>query len=254
LNKEVDQLRALDIAATALNAGLYAAFGLIFFYVLPLTAPGLGLVRFWPQVIIPAVFAALFGPWVGGVGAAMGIFISDMLIHGNPILSLMAGVTSNFVGFALIGYITKKNIEWKIPMLLFGGITAFLVWIANFLLIPDYLSAIEALIFSGIIVGSFIALLIVVLLNSRFRSYEVSCMIGLLVGSAIIGAMVPVFSQFFIMPGGTELTPLTVSAGLWYLVWTFSTEIPFLIVLGPPILEAARKVYPASARKEKVSK
>lgn len=238
-------MRTLDVAATALNAALYTAFGYLFYYILPLTAPGLGLVRFWPQVIIPAAFAALFGPWVGGIGAAIGIFISDMLIHGNPILSLMAGVTSNFAGFFIIGYVAKRNVEWKIPMLIFGIISALLVGITQFILVPELFSATEGLVFSGIILGTYAVLLIVVLLSSKWRSYEVGCMIGLLVGSAIIGTMVPVFSQMFVMPGKTELTPLTVSAGLWYLVWTFSTEIPFLIILGPPILEACQRAFPA---------
>ena len=244
-------MRALDVAATALNAGLYAAFGLVFYYILPLTAPVIGTVRFWPQVIIPAVFAAVFGPWVGGVGAMFGIFISDMFIHGNPVLSLMAGVTSNFVGFFLVGYVAKKNVEWKVPMLGFGVISVLLVGITEVVLVPDLLPSFEGLLVSGIIVGTYIVLLIVAFSSSKWRSYELGCMIGLLMGSAIIGVMVPVFSQFFIMPGGTELTPLTVSAGLWYFVWTFSTEIPFMIVLGPPILEACYKAFPSLKPKTK---
>lgn len=62
-------MRTLDIAALALNAALYVVFGYIFYSVLPITSPGLGTVRFWPQVIVPAIFAALFGPWIGGFGA-----------------------------------------------------------------------------------------------------------------------------------------------------------------------------------------
>lgn len=232
-------MKALDVAAFAMDAALYAAFGYIFYFVFPLTTPGLGLVRFWPQVIIPAVFAVLFGPWVGGFGAATGIFINDMLIHGNPILSLMAGVTSNFAMFALIGYIAKRKIDWKIPMLGFGGISALLVWVALTFLSTD------AAIYAGIILVSYVILLVVVWLTPKWRSYEVGSMIGLLIGSAIIGTMVPVFSQFFIMPAGTELTPLAVAAGFGYLIWTFATEIPFLLILGPPILEACYKAYPS---------
>jgi hypothetical protein len=232
---------ALQVAAFALNVGLYTAFGYLFYYILPLTTPGLGLVRFWPQVIIPAVFAVIFGPWVGGFGAALGIFINDMLIHGNPILSLMAGVTSNFAGFWLLGYIANRNMDWKIPMLGFGIVSALLVGVAYAFVTPF-----EYMIFaSGLVVGSYIALLIVVWLTPKWRSYEVGSMIGLLIGSAIIGIMVPVFSQFFIMPGNTELTPLAVAAGFGYLIWTFTTEIPFLIILGPPILEAVYKAYPS---------
>jgi len=31
---------------------------------------------------------------------------------------------------------------------------------------------------------------------------------------------------------------------LLYLVWTFSTEIPFLLVLGPPIIAAIYRAFP----------
>jgi len=246
------QLRALDVAATAINAGLYAALGLIFYYILPITAPGIGTVRFWPPVIVPAVFGALFGPWVGGIGAMTGIFISVMFIHGNPILSLMAGVTSNFVGFFLVGYLSRKTINWKMPMVAFGIISALLIAITQMILVPTgLLSTVEGWLFSGIIAATYVILLIVAHYSTKWRGYEVGCMVGLLIGAAIIGAMVPVFSQLFIMPGETVLTPLFVSAGLWYLVWTFSTEIPFMIILGPPILEACYKAFPSLKPSEK---
>jgi uncharacterized membrane protein len=245
-------LRALDVAATAINAGLYAALGLIFYYILPITAPGIGTVRFWPPVIVPAVFGALFGPWVGGIGAMMGIFISDMFIHGNPILSLMAGVTSNFAGFFLVGYLSRKTINWKMSMVAFGIINALLIAITQMILVPTgLLSPVEGWLFSGVIAATYVILLIVAQSSTKWRGYEVGCMVGLLIGAAIIGTMVPVFSQLFIMPGGTVLTPLSVSAGLWYLVWTFSTEIPFMIILGPPILEACHKAFPSLKPSEK---
>jgi hypothetical protein len=232
-------LRTVDVTAFAMNAGLYAALGYILYYVLPLTAPGFGTVRFWPSVIIPAAFAVLFGPWVGGFGAAVGIFISDMLIHGNPILSLMAGVPSNFAMFAIIGYLSKKNTNWKISMAGCGVLTAFLVWIAYYVLSADL-----ALFFSAIVVASYVVLAIIVVLTPRWRGFEVGSTVGLLVGSSIIGAMVPLFSQFFIMPGSTQLAPLTVIGGFVYLIWTFATEIPFLIIFGPPILAACTKAFP----------
>jgi uncharacterized membrane protein len=190
-------------------------------------------------VIVPAVFAVLFGPWVGGFGAAVGIFISDMLIHGNPVLSLMAGIPSNFAMFAIIGYLSKKNTDWKIPMVGCGVLAAFLVWLAYYVLAPDL-----ALLFTVIVVGSYVALTIVIALTPKWRGFEVGSTVGLLVGSSIIGAMVPLFSQFFIMPGNKELTPLTVTGGFVYLVFTFATEIPFLIIFGPPILAACYRAFP----------
>jgi len=246
-------MKALDIAATAVNAGLYAALGVIFYYIFPLTAPGIGTVRFWPPVIVPAVLAALFGPWVGGVGAMLGIFVSDMFIHGNPILSLMAGVTSNFAGFFLVGYLSKKTIDWKMPMVAFGVINVLLIAVTEMVLVPGgLLSTVEGLVFSVVIVATYVILIFIAVSSGKWRSYEMGCMVGLLVGAAIIGLMVPVFSLFFIVPGQTLLAPLSVSAGLWYLVWTFSTEIPFMIILGPPILEACYKAFPSlkPSRKE----
>jgi uncharacterized membrane protein len=105
-------LKTIQVAAFALNAALYVALGVLLSTVIPISFGG---VRFWPQVIVPAVFAVIFGPWVGGFGAATGIFINDMILGGDPILSVMAGITSNFLGFWLIGYIANKNIEIKNP-------------------------------------------------------------------------------------------------------------------------------------------
>lgn len=245
----VNHLKSLDVAALVLDTAMYAVFGLLFYYVWPVTTPGLGLVRFWPQVIIPAVFAVIFGPWVGGAGAAMGIFINDMFIHGNPVLSLMAGVTSNFAMFWIIGYIASKDVDWKIPMIGCGIISALLVWISYISQSSEY-----TLIFSTIVIGSYVSMIIIAALTRRWRSFEWGSMLGLLVGSTIIGTMVPVFSYFFIMPGNTALAPLSTTAGLSYIIWTFSTEIPFLIIAGPPILWACYRAFPSFDRKKRVTR
>lgn len=237
-------MKPLDVAATAINAALYAVFGYIFFFIIPITTPGLGLVRFWPVVIIPAVFAVLFGPWVGGIGGAIGIFISDMLIHGNPILSLMAGVTSNFALFFLIGYISRRNFNWKVLTALFGLGSLLFILISY-----TWLEFEVTMWFTGVIVVSYVVLLLFVVLVPKWRSFETASMIGLIIGSAIIGATVWLFSQYFIMPGAVGVTPLPVYASLTWLVWTFATEIPFLLILGPPILEACYKAFPSLAPK-----
>lgn len=87
--------KTLSIAMVTVCAALYAFIGRL----TDLSITGPGGVAFWPAVVIPAVFSTLFGPWVGGVGAAIGIFIRDMLFHGDALLSLSAGVTANFIGF-----------------------------------------------------------------------------------------------------------------------------------------------------------
>ena len=58
------------IILTAVNASLYTAVGCLTY--LGIVVFG---VRFWPAVVVPAVFSVLFGPFVGGVGAAIGIFL-----------------------------------------------------------------------------------------------------------------------------------------------------------------------------------
>jgi hypothetical protein len=232
-------LKALDIAALALNAALYAALGYVFFAILPITTPGLGTVRFWPQVIIPAAFAVIFGPWVGGLGAAVGIFISDMFIHGNALLSLTAGVTSNFVAFGLIGYVSNKKLDWKIPVIALGGITVFLVWLSYSILQPPDYGAEYQLLASGIVIATYAVFATVIVLASKWRSYATGSMVGLLLGSAIIGIVVPLVTQIPLVP-----------ASLIYFLWTFVTEIPFLLILGPPIVKAVYLAFPSLIRKQ----
>jgi hypothetical protein len=244
-------LRTLEIAALALNAALYAGIGYALFLAFPLVAPG-SPVRFWPQVIIPAVFAALFGSWVGGLGAGIGIFISDMLIHGNALLSLMAGVPSNFVCFALIGYLTKENTRWRAYLFAFGILTAALVYLMNFIFVPAlYMGQLTASLYSAIIVGTYAILFAVVWKAGSWRGFEVGSMVGLLLGSAIIGAMVTLFTHYFVLPGQTSLTPFDLTAGIWQFSWTFLTEIPFLIILGPPILRQCYKAFPSLQKQNK---
>jgi len=233
-------LKTLKIAAFALNAALYVAVGVLFSSVIPVRFAG---VRFWPQVIIPATFAALFGPWVGGFGAAVGIFISDIMLGNDPLLSLMAGVTSNFLCFWLIGYIANKKPRWVIPVVSYGVVTAVLAWMA-------YIYA--DLIAVGIIVAIYVIFVAVLYSSSKWRGYEVGSVVGLLVGSAIIGGTVPLFAAFFTPSGAEPLAPFTLAGGIAVFLWTFITEIPFLLVLGPPIIAAVKRAFPKLNRKEEI--
>ena len=93
------QLKTQDIAVIGICAALYAVVGRL---TAGVTFFGVG---FLPAVVIPAVFAVLYGPWVGGIGGAIGIFIRDMFVHGNAALSLAAVFHRTFILFFLIGYI-----------------------------------------------------------------------------------------------------------------------------------------------------
>lgn len=170
------------IMLVSLNAALYTSVGY-------LTYAGIVVqgVRFWPAVVVPAVFSVLFGPIVGGVGAAIGIFLSDMLSHGLLFLSLSVGVTSNFAAFYFLGYYMKE----------YG-----------------------------------------------LRRYLVVSTVSLLIGSLIIGVGVWGWSQFFTLPGSSGVTPMPLVGALSTFLWTFISEIPFLLVLVPPIVEAVKKALP----------
>jgi len=254
-------MKTVEVAMAGVGAALYAGIGYIFFGIFPVFAPVVGIVRFWPVVFIPAVVAALFGPWAGGISAAIGIFISDVLIHGDPLLSLTAGVTSNFVGFYLVGLISRKNLNWKKTVAGLGGGLSILV-VAGYLLINptlvvDYYSRLGVTISTydvvqgvSLLVGTFIfsyALIIAIwFLQPKWRNYGIASVIGLILGSAIIGVCVWGYSQFFILPKlFNSQSQLPYYAGLILFVWTFSTEIPFFFILGPPILEACYRAFPS---------
>jgi hypothetical protein len=224
-------LKTLHIVAFALNAALYVALGILVSTIIPLNFGG---VRFWPQVIIPAVFAAVFGPWVGGLGAAVGIFMSDIALGGGPVLSLMAGITSNFIGFWLLGYIANKRINPQKSSLIYGVLTVVAAAIAY----------VYTNLFSlGIIIGCYVVFLTIIWIRKKWASYELGSVVGLLVGSLIIGVMVPVYAALF-APGSTVFPLLTDAGILALFTWTFVTEIPFMLVIGPPIIEAIHKAFP----------
>jgi hypothetical protein len=236
------KLGTTEIVTIGLCGALYASFG--YLTTLGIFAPVIGVVRFWPVVVVPAVFATLFGPWVGGLGAAIGIFISDLVIHGNALLSLTVGVPSNFIGFYLIGHIARKKMGVKVEMggLLLSGMFALL---AGLLLVsaPQYLTAPTSLFFLAVGIVSVVLTLIVYLVFPQWRAYQIASIIGLGVGSLWIGVGVWAFSQFFVVTTTGEIN-LPLYGALGWFIWTYYTEIPFLILAVPPILSACYRAFP----------
>ena len=106
-------MKTIDVSMIGVSAALYAIVGVL--TNMGIVSPVVGVVKFWPAVIVPGIFAVLFGPWVGGTSAAIGIFVSDMVQpgHGIALLGLTVGVPSNFVGFYLIGLISRRNMNWR---------------------------------------------------------------------------------------------------------------------------------------------
>jgi uncharacterized membrane protein len=235
------KFKAIDVAGLALNIALYVAVGYIFYSLIPISYGG---VRFWPPVIVPAVFAVVFGPLVGGIGAAVGIFISDAIFGNNLLLSLIAGVTSNFVAFFLIGYIAKKKIRLAPPTAAYGLATAVFIWIGYAYTGLGFWTKIA---FITVAAASYVIFLVPVafLRNSKWRSFEVGSIVGMLLGSAIIGATVPLFIQYF---GAGTLFTIPIALSTFF--FTFFTEIPFILILGPPIIEAVNRAFPTLAKRK----
>lgn len=229
-------MKTIQVAAFAINAALYVVLGVLLSSVFPIYFGG---VRFWPQVIIPAVFAVAFGPWVGGLGAAVGIFISDVSLGGSPLLSLMAGITSNFLGFWLIGYIANKKFNVKKVSAVYGVLTVICALVAYFY---------ASLLAVGVVALCFAVYLVIIWRSSKYTSYALGSVVGLLVGSLIIGIVVPVYAVLFARTS-TAFPALTTAGVLGLFTWTFATEIPFLLILGPPILEAISRAFPTLGKR-----
>ena len=237
-------MKPIELTMTSLNAALYASIGYLTF--LGVFTPIIGVVRFWGiAVVVPAIFAVLFGPMVGGIGAAIGIFISDMTIHGNALLSITVGVPANFVMFYLIGLISRakfSKVRFSQSTTLSGGLAIVLVFLLSWFIGQNSgLSIALIFLFFGTLC---IALLF---LFERYwpkwKKFALASIIGNGVGSAIVGFGVWVFSQFFMLPGNLG-SNLPISAGLIWFTWTFSNQMPFLLLLCPPILKICYRIFP----------
>ena len=237
-------MKTIDVAMIGVSAALYAIVG--YLTNLGIVSPVVGVVRFWPSVIVPGIFAVLFGPWVGGTGAAIGIFISDMVQpgHGIAFLSLTVGVPSNFVGFYLIGLISRKNMKWRniVIALLIGS--AALTGMTGYLFLIDQLTLDIVALFLGVLFACVAIVIGVGLWKSEWKSYGLASVIGLFVGSAIIGFGLWAYSHFLPLPlAGWERNAPFYASFLW-LVWTFATEIPFLVTIVPPVVKICYKAFP----------
>jgi len=247
--------KAQTVALIGICAAVYAVIG-------RLTDLGLNFlgVAFYPAVVVPAVFAVLFGPWVGGFGAAIGIFIRDMLFHGNPFLSLTAGVPPNFIVFFIMGFICTLNIDTK-KLITTTAIAAFVIILG--LLVPtviyptEFASAtglsptILLALFISTVVVSLATILVVSKRWQQWRSYAVGSVIGMSAGAALLSVAYWGYSQLFFDPTGYVKAPLAASFIPILFVWTFITEVPFVLLVGPPIIKACYKAFPSLQTKIK---
>ena len=241
---------SLKLVMTAVNAAVYAGIGALW-TLFPLLIFG---VRFWPQVFAPAVFAVLFGPWVGGVGAGIGIFIADVLYgHHDALLSLLVGVPSNFVGFYVVGWLSNhafKNITRRalvVVTVLVQPVYAFVLVYGFYILLgaSGLQSPSTYLGLVGLVVV--VAVIGLMLVRNKWVDFEVAASIGLAIGTAIIGAGIVVYSAIFGLPVAVGLGTKPLGTAFMYVVAASSyfTEIPFMVILTPPIAAACRSAFPS---------
>jgi len=193
----------------------------------------------------------IFGPWVGGVGAGIGIFIADVLYgHHDALLSMLVGVPSNFLGFFVIGWLTRRDFA--------GTSRRVLVFVS--LLIPVVLAGYGVYIVSGggmlsdpelfvVVIGAIavVSILVLGVLRNRWAGFEVAASIGLGIGSVIIGLGLVVYSYMFALPAVLGLGKGGLPFTLTYAVtaFTYLSEIPFILLLTPPVVTASRAAFPS---------
>jgi hypothetical protein len=241
-------LKTLDIAVIGVCAALYAVVGRL--TDLGLTFLG---VAFWPAVVIPAIFAVLYGPWVGGVGGAIGIFIRDMLFHGNALLSLAAGVPPNFILFFLIGYLATRNIGMKktVVSIIIASVIVVVGLILPTLIFPAEFSALTGLtsleiiiVFSLTVILSLVVITLVAVRWRQWGSYAAAAVIAQAAGAGLLSVTVWAVSPLFLSSLQIKSAiPATFILPLF--VWTFATEIPFVLLVGPPVIKACYRAFPS---------
>ncbi len=243
-------MKAIELTLVSLNAALYVGIGYLSY--LGIFTPIIGVVRFWGiAVVIPAIFATLFGPLVGGLGAAIGIFISDMIVHGNALLSLIAGVPANFVMFYIIGWIAKRSPK-SIFSRKFSIMSAF--FIGAIFLVGWYIGTDLSLTMASIfLLFGVLSILLLALFEKyweRWKIFALASIIGNAVGSLMVGLAVWGFSQYFILPSNLGHKLPFYTSLIWF-TWTFSNQMPFLLALCPPILKVCYNVFPERIAKTK---
>jgi uncharacterized membrane protein len=246
------KLTTKDLAAIAVCSALYAALGLVFKYLIPVNFYG---IAFLPAVVIPAVFAVLYGPWVGGISGAIGIFLFDMLGHGIPALSLVAGVPPNFILFFLIGYLYTKNISLK-QVLTYVSLAIVGLSISSILLLSDIAAFVSLsnkvalFAFTLTVIVSFVAIAAVSIRWKEWRSFAIGAVAGQITGGLLLSVTVWAVSPLFLDYFGV---PFDVIYVMPFFVWTVATEIPFILLLGPPIIKAVQMAFPSLRYRNKPS-
>ncbi|MDR2204433.1 MAG: ECF transporter S component [Nitrososphaerota archaeon] len=242
-----------DIAAIAVCSALYTVFGYLTSFV-----PKFYGVAFLPAVVIPAVFAVLYGPWVGGISGAIGIFLIDMFGHGIPLLSLAAGVPPNFILFFLIGYLYNKSMSLKqtlvaVGVSIIGLVTISVVLLSDMVAFTGNAFSYRAFLLTFVltILASLVIVTVVSVRWKEWRSYVIGAVVGQIAGGLLLAVTVWLVSPFFMDYFGGPFATVFV---LPLFVWTIATEIPFILLAGPPIIKVVYRAFPTLRYRNKTLK
>jgi len=243
-------MEARELVLTSVCGALYASVGFATFF--GIFAPVFGVVRFWPAVIVPGLFALIFGPRVAATGGAIGIFISDFLIHGDALLSLTVGVPSNFLGYYVLGLIANRR-QLGGSRLRLLSIVAWLVSSLSFayfyfVLLEQPVDLTGSLVSALVSVAMFLPLAWgMVKGEDVYLRFGLASAVGLGLASTYIGLGVWAYSQIFALPpavmGGQPKLPIFAAILLGF--WTYCTEIPFLVAIVPPLHKAVIGAIPS---------
>jgi hypothetical protein len=147
--------------------------------------------------------------------------------------------------FAAIGYLSRKPLKGAGR---FGMIAAGVAAPVIILLYGLYaFSGSTLTMLAGVATVAVVLVAVPYLARSSWTEVQAASSIGQAAGSLIVGFGIVAYSTFFVMPQvlglGSGVLPIAFAYGTT--LWTYLSEIPFLLVLTPPIVKAVRATLPS---------
>jgi hypothetical protein len=156
--------------------------------------------------------------------------------------------------FFLLGYLAHRKINTQKIALsaVIGGIL-----IVSGLLLPTFLLPTESslftqlstsetiALFSVLATASILAVIAIFAFKKGWRTFSIGTVIGQGIGAAVVSVAVWAYSNLFYSPNGYFQAPLPPEFIPLIAVWTIATEIPFILILCPPIIKACYKAFPS---------
>jgi hypothetical protein len=155
--------------------------------------------------------------------------------------------------FFIIGYVARSKLDQKKTIL---GLVAASITILAGLLLPTlvlpsesagltlFSAELNVFLFASLIGVSLFLFAVIAKYWREFRSFGVGAIIGQALGAMIVAIGVWAYSQLFYSPGGYFTSPISASFVPILFVWTFASEIPFVLLLAPPLTKACYLAFP----------